>query len=82
MATALGINNPNSRYNRSLREPYIPALPLSRDAHIRNLESAIRGTDMLRTFRFRIGDIPGARLQAIRLGTMRNELRQLKAAQS
>jgi len=74
--TALGIDNPNSFYNREQRRLHVPALPLSRDAETRALEFTIQAVENLRAFRFTIGDIPGARLQAIRLGCLRAELRK------
>ena len=82
MATQLGINNPNSKYNRSLRESYLPALPPTRDGKINNLEQLIRALTNLRAFKYGTNDLYGARLHAIRLGTVRRELRQLKAGKS
>jgi len=76
--TLVGIRNPNSKYNRSLREPYIPDLPVPCAGQIRNLESTIGSAEDLRKFKHLIGDLYGARLQAIRIGTMRAQLRQLK----
>ena len=78
MTTALGIENPNSKYNQEQRKPFIPDLPVLRAGQIRNLEMTIGAAEDLRRFKYRIGDIYGARLQGIRLGTMRAELRQLK----
>ena len=77
--TDVGIHNPNSKYNRSRREPHIPALPITRQAEIYNLEQLIRALVNLRGFKHSINDLYGARLHAIRLGTVRSELRQLKA---
>jgi hypothetical protein len=54
-------------------------LPLRPDAAIRNLEIAIKGTVFMRDFHYGCGNLPGARLHAIRLGTLRGQLRQLKA---
>lgn len=79
MTTALGINNPNSRYNRSLRTAHIDSLPLNREEEIRVLELTIQAIENLRAFNFMVGNVYGARLQAIRLGVKRAELRQMKA---
>jgi hypothetical protein len=54
-------------------------LPLRSDAEIRNIEVAIKGTVFMRDFHYGRGDMAGARLHAIRLGTLRGQLRQLKA---
>lgn len=77
MTTALGINNPNSRYNRHLRTPEI-LLPITRQEEIRATSETIRAVEMLRTHLFRRGDMYGARLQAFRLGCLRRELRTLR----
>jgi hypothetical protein len=77
--TALGINNPNSRWNREQRRPHFAALPLLHEAEIDNLEKLIRAIENLRAFKYTTGNMPEARLHAIRLGTVRSELRQLKA---
>ena len=83
MATALGTYNPNSKHSQSLRAEnsplaQVPPLPLSRDAEIRIAEQRVWAIENLRAFRFGIGDLYGARLQAIRLGRLRAELRRMK----
>jgi hypothetical protein len=76
--TAVGILNPNSKFNQSESALYLPPLPISTDAEIHNVKQVIRAVENLRAFRFAIGDKDGARLQAIRLGCLRAELRELK----
>jgi hypothetical protein len=83
METALGIYNPNSKFNRSRRSSLsplaqVPDLPPTHEGEIRITIQVIRQVENLRAFRFGIGDIPGARLQAIRLGCMRAELRRMQ----
>lgn len=77
--TALGIYNPNSHYNRSLRAPHIPHLPVARDGEIWILEMMIRALIDLRLSHYKNGDLYGARLHAVCLGRKRAELRTLKA---
>jgi hypothetical protein len=83
MATALGTLNPNSKQSQSLRGEnsplaLVPALPLPRDNRIRVLESTIRQVERMRAWNYKLGDVYGARLQAIRLGCLRSELRRMK----
>ena len=85
--TALGIENPNSNYNQSERAAssplaLVPALPLLRSQKIDNLEKLIRAIGNMRAFKFATGNIPEARLHAIRIGTVRAELRALKAGRA
>jgi hypothetical protein len=77
MTTALGINNPNSRYNRFLRTTDL-VLPLTRQAKIRVTQDTIRGVEMLRAFHYGAGNIDGARLAAFRLGCLRSVVRLLQ----
>ena len=79
MATALGIHNPNSKYNRHNRRAKLPALPLPRDASIRVTEQVIRAMENLRAFHYKTGNLDGARLHAIRIGIKRGELRRMRA---
>lgn len=80
--TLLGIYNPNSLYNRSAREAQPLPLPISKDGMVWILECDIRAVENLRTFHYMVGNLPDARLHAMRLGKKRAELRQLKAGKS
>ena len=77
MATELGINNPNSRYNRFLRTSDL-TLPLTKQAKIRVTQDTIKGVEMLRAFHYGAGNIHGARLAAVRLGCLRSALRLMQ----
>jgi hypothetical protein len=80
--TDVGIYNPNSKYNQSERAANSPlhslSLPISRDNRVWIMENEIRAIANLRRYRYSLGDIPGARLHAIRIGCKRAELRRLK----
>jgi hypothetical protein len=83
MTTALGTYNPNSRHNQSRRRAAsplanVPDLPLTTASEIHIAERVIVAVENLRAFNYAIGNIPGARLQAIRLGCMRAELRRMR----
>lgn len=71
--------SPTNDYLRSLRGLSIGSLPVRRGAQIENLEQLIPAIENLRAFKFAIGNMPEAKLHAIRLGTIRSQLRQLKA---
>jgi hypothetical protein len=78
----IGIYNPNSRmktYGKVGPLDTLPAQPLPVISYIHILHIAIKGTENLRAYKFTIGNLPEARLHAVRIGTMRAELRQLKA---
>jgi hypothetical protein len=77
MTTALGINNPNSRYNRFLRTSDLTLL-LTWQAKIRVTQDTIRGVEMLRAFHYSTGNTHSARLAAVRLGCLRSALRLLQ----
>jgi hypothetical protein len=82
MRNNIGIFNSQSytnEYIRSLRSPSMRSLETLVDGHIRNLEITIKGTVFMRDFHYGCGNLPGARLHAMRLGTLRGQLRQLKA---
>jgi hypothetical protein len=49
------------------------------EIEIKHLEFDITQVENLRLYKFMIGNLPEARLHAVRIGTMRAQLRQMKA---
>jgi len=79
MRNDLGIFNANSKMKSYGRGDFMPALPLSIESQIWVLKNRINAAVGLRTFKFAVGDLYEARLHAVRIGTMRAELRRMKA---
>ena len=79
MRNDLGIFNSNSRMKYYGKGEPMPTQPLPITSQILIKEFDIRATEQIRDFNYKIGNLYGARLQAIRIGVKRSELRQLQS---